>query len=98
MNLHDLESEISVWQSMHWPDGVDVHRCMTKITEELGELGRALIRGEDEEVVESEAADVIITVIAAMVGMGCSAADGLDAKWPVVRDRDPRARHVPEKS
>lgn len=46
MDLTVFEQEVAEWSKKNWPGAMDVHRCMTKITEELGDLGRALIRNE----------------------------------------------------
>lgn len=98
MDLTVFEQEVAEWSKKNWPGAMDVHRCMTKITEELGEIGRALIRNESVKVLESEAADVVITVQHLLWQLGGSLEKGLDEKWPVVRDRDPHERHKPEKA
>ena len=98
MDFERFETEVAEWSKANWPDKMDVHRCMTKITEEVGEIGRALIRGESVDVIESEAADVVITIQHLLCQLQGSLEAGLERKWPVVRDRDPHARHKPEKT
>ena len=96
IDLNVLENEVRDWSVKNWPAGGDPHKNMTKLVEELGELGRAMIRGESIDIINAEGADVLITLEHLLICLGGSLYEGVDYKWPIVRDRDPHSRHTPE--
>lgn len=65
---------------------MDLWRTLAKAMEELGECARALLKGETEHARE-EAADVAITLVHLVRGLGGSLGEEMAAKYEVIEER-----------
>jgi len=87
VDVGDLQTEVAAWMNDRWGEHGDPYGACVKMTEEVGEVARALIRDESPDRVAEELADVIITAIGVAVRVGADIAPALESKWVVVQNR-----------
>ena len=87
MTIEDLEIRLANWHRQRYGDKpVDLLRTCIKAQEELGELARAILRGDNENACE-EAADVAITLVHLVRGMRGSLFAQMETKTEVIEAR-----------
>ncbi len=85
--MDDTESRLADWHRRKYGGRpVDVQRTAVKAMEEMGELARALLRGDDANARE-EAADVAITLTHLVRGLGGSLREEVERKRVVIEAR-----------
>ncbi len=92
--MTNLELELIAWHERHYGPAVDIPATYRKLLEEVGELGEALMRG-DQAAVREEAGDVAIVLFHVLRGAvsGASLMMAMDAALNKCETAQWRAKH-----
>lgn len=86
VTMDDLERMIANWQRRRHGYAVDITRLIVKLGEEVGELCKAVLKGDRENGVE-ELADIVICCSGIATYFGTSLTEAVAAKLPVLEKR-----------
>lgn len=99
--LRDLQREHDAWEAANFPPEVStVLHSYIGVTEEVGELGHAIlkmaqgIRGSEEEhrmAAYDACGDILVYLVGVAGKLGFSLQDALEYAWAQVRNRDWKA-------
>lgn len=86
--VSELQAEVQKVQDWKWPEDKGMASpTFYKLTEEVGELAKALNYNEPLNNVGNEIADVIIVAIGLASRLGLDVDKFLESKWGIVKDR-----------
>lgn len=84
--MDELEQWAADWHKKRYGVVIDPFKTLTKLAEEVGELGKALLKGDKVNAVE-EVADVAIVLMHMARYLGVSLKEAIKIKQPVLNER-----------
>jgi NTP pyrophosphatase (non-canonical NTP hydrolase) len=84
--MKEIEKWAAEWHLKRYGINIDPFRTMTKLTEEVGELAKALIKQDKQNAIE-EVADVAIVLLHICRYLDISIIDAINLKRPTLEER-----------
>lgn len=85
-SLAELERRAAAWHRRKYPQGVNLERTALKLAEEVGEVARAVLKGDHTNLRE-ECADVAIVLLHLCRAIGADLGDEMERKLAVCQAR-----------
>lgn len=91
-NLNKRHDDIRNWSCDKGLDKADPFKQMVKIQEEVGELAAAMLRNNQEKIVDG-IGDIFVVLTILSQQMGLTLPDCVEAAWQEIKDRQGKMKN-----